>query len=192
MVELITGIAALYLFLHYNCRVLEFIYGFSFFALLLVIFFVDFDLWIIPDEIIIAGLIIGIAGRIFIPSSLPGIVHLENFVSGFSGAIVGYLAFYLLSVAGGFFARQDALGYGDVKFAAMIGAFLGLNTNLFLAFFLAFLLGGLYGIVLMTVFKKRGKTPLPFGTFMAIGAFLSFVWGFELWQWYMRLLTGGI
>jgi len=189
-IELLTGIVGVFLYYHFYPNIFEFIYYFIFYSLLLVIFFIDLDHWIIPDEIILIGVVIGILGNFFLPSGNDKIINLSAGFFSFTGALAGYLAFYLLSVIGSWFARQDALGFGDVKFAALIGAFIGFNAKLPLAFFSAFLLGGLFAIPLLLIYRLRGKTPLPFGTFMALGAFLCAIWGSNLLSWYQRIFFG--
>lgn len=190
LVELLTGLVGVFLYRHFYPNFILFLYYYIFYALLVAVFFIDLDHWIIPDEIILFGLITGLLGSFFLPGVEGKMINWTSGLLSLGGILAGYLSFYLLSITASLFAKQDALGYGDVKFAALIGAFIGLKINLLLAFFSAFLLGGLYAIPLMLIYKLRGKTPLPFGTFMALGAFICVIWGDYLWSWYQRMTFG--
>jgi len=65
----------------------------------------------------------------------------------------------------------------------MIGAFLGWHA-VFVTIFLGAVLGALVGITLMLLQLKGRKDPLPFGPFLALGAFLAMVWGDTMLTWY--------
>ena len=76
------------------------------------------------------------------------------------------------------------MGGGDVKLAAMIGAFVGWQRVL-VAIFLAVVAGGMVGLALLLTGRKRRKDPLPFGPFLALGGLLSALWGPALLGWYL-------
>jgi leader peptidase (prepilin peptidase)/N-methyltransferase len=86
-------------------------------------------------------------------------------------------------------AYPAGMGMGDVKFAALLGAFLGLYA--FLALFLAALAGAISGGVLMALGRAGRRTPLPFGVFMALGAIVTLFAGEEIWAAYIDSLWGG-
>ncbi len=79
--------------------------------------------------------------------------------------------------------HREGMGGGDIKLIAMIGAFLGWPA-VFVTIFLGAVLGALVGIILMLVRLKGRKEPLPFGPFLALGAFLAMVWGDTMLTWY--------
>jgi len=141
----------------------------------IVISFIDFDHQIIPDKISLPGILIGFAASFVLPlhwyDSLLGIL--------FGGGIimaVGYLGEWVF--------KKEAMGGGDVKLMAMIGAFLGWKSALLTIFF-ASLIGAIIGIVMKRI---TGKEYLPFGPFLSIGAFLTFLWGERFLLWYWSLL----
>jgi leader peptidase (prepilin peptidase)/N-methyltransferase len=102
------------------------------------------------------------------------------------GAALG--AAILLAVRWGWkrLTGVDGMGLGDVKMLAMIGAFLGWR-HVWLVLFLASLAGALIGVALMLVQRRSFQSRLPFGTFLALAAYLSSLIGDRLLDWYLNL-----
>jgi leader peptidase (prepilin peptidase)/N-methyltransferase len=84
--------------------------------------------------------------------------------------------------------KREGMGLGDVKLAAMIGAFLGWQ-GLLVAFLLGTLSGSLVGLGLLSAGLKVREEPIPFGPFLALGATGALFWGEGLVRWYWRLLA---
>jgi prepilin signal peptidase PulO-like enzyme (type II secretory pathway) len=78
------------------------------------------------------------------------------------------------------------MGGGDIKLALMVGAFLGYPLVL-VWFLLSFILGALGGILGMVFFKLKGKSAIPFGPYMALGALITAFWGEMILNAYLRL-----
>jgi leader peptidase (prepilin peptidase)/N-methyltransferase len=77
------------------------------------------------------------------------------------------------------------MGGGDVKLAALIGFFLGWKLAL-VALFLAVLVATVFGIGLIIIKRKSRKDAIPFGPFLALGAFFSLLWGNLMIFWYVQ------
>lgn len=192
LLEVVTGLVAALVFHRTGGLCYEFWYYFCFSCLLIVVFFVDLDAWIILDEVNYFGIAVGVLGAWWIPLSpqAPGFLVLGEYgwdVSGVGtgvgnvgwalcGAASGFVLFRGIAVLGSLLARQEAMGWGDVKLAAMIGAFLGPQLGA-VALFLAFPLGAVVAGPVMLLRRTSGKTPVPFGTFMAVGALMAIVAG---------------
>ncbi len=86
---------------------------------------------------------------------------------------------------------REAMGFGDVKFMAMIGAFLGWQATVF-TIFVASIVGAVVGLLQKGVFREQWSRPLPFGPYLALGAFLWIFTGPALWLWYFGLLRGAM
>lgn len=82
---------------------------------------------------------------------------------------------------------REAMGFGDVKFIATIGAFLGWQAVLFTVF-AASVIGAVVGITQKTVAKEEWSRPLPFGPYLALGAILFLFFGKVFVDWYAGLL----
>jgi len=146
---------------------------------LLVLSLIDLQHMLLPDVITLPGIVFGLAA-----SALPGspIRPLE----AAAAAAGGYLAFALVWWIWRRFRGLDALGQGDWKLAAMLGAFLGWPQML-LTVFLACVLGALVGLV---VLRLRGTDRLPFGTFLGVAGVLVVFVGDSLVAWYRGLFGG--
>jgi leader peptidase (prepilin peptidase)/N-methyltransferase len=82
---------------------------------------------------------------------------------------------------------REAMGRGDLKFLACIGAFLGWRAVLF-SVFAGSLLGSIVGIGTLLIGKRVWSAKLPFGPYLAAGALVWMFFGEDLLGWYMRLL----
>ena len=184
LVELLTGVTFFLFYLHYGIQpvlwpYLVMVSGF------IVATFVDFEHRIIPDEVSIGGMIVGVVFSLIVPQ-LHG-THSPFLGVGFSllGVLVGGGSIYLMGVIGDFIFKKETMGGGDVKLMAMVGAFMGWKMAL-LTFFLAPFFGASYGIVE----KIRTKdSTIAYGPFLILGALTSLFWGDKI---IIFVLTGGV
>ncbi len=85
---------------------------------------------------------------------------------------------------------REAMGFGDVKFMAMIGAFLGWQGAVF-TIFAASVFGAVVGLLQKVIAREGWGRPLPFGPYLALAAFVWLFTGPALWLWYVGVLKGG-
>lgn len=95
------------------------------------------------------------------------------------GSLVGWMSLYLVGLLGTIAFRRNAMGFGDVKFLAPIGAFLG-PIGVLYAFFFAAMVGTVVGLPMRLMANRR---EIPFGPWLAVGAVLALVWGPSLHHW---------
>jgi leader peptidase (prepilin peptidase) / N-methyltransferase len=145
-------------------------------TLLLGIAMTDAREYIIPDEFTIGGLAFGLL------FSLAG--GLAGLGQAVLGAALGFGILWLVGAVGTWALKQDAMGGGDIKMMAMVGAFLGWKGVL-LTIFLGALLGSLIFVPLTLVGKKK---LVPFGIFLALGAAAAYVAGPAMYAWYAGYL----
>lgn len=155
---------------------LEALRGAVFGSILLGIAMTDAREYIIPDEFTLGGAVIGLV------FSLMGGLH--GLTSAAIGAVVGFGVLWLVGTVGTWVFKQDAMGGGDIKMMAMVGAFLGWQGTL-LTIFLGALIGSLIFVPLSLVGKKR---LVPFGIFLAIGAAATYLVGPAILTWYSAYL----
>lgn len=216
-VELVTGLAFLACYLRFGYSIDFFAYA-LFISALIVAFVVDLEHFIIPDQVWIASVLIGIGRDIaLIISGGGGLMRLHvpmtqlsfPMLPSIAGMAVCFGVFYVIAYASFYAFRpkdpeqmetyEGAMGGGDVKLAAGIGAVLGAVPAL-VSFFVAVILGTIVGVTLVVVksaVEKRGsvwRTAIPFGPYMVAGA-LAVVFAYSqlqaVWDAWVSLVTPG-
>ena len=173
-VEAATGGLFLAAYLAYGPTV-EFAVAAVLLAALLTLTAIDLAHQIIPDAITLPGIVVGVVASL--------VNRRVTWVESILGVIVGgglFLAIILLSGGG--------MGGGDMKLAAMLGAFLGWKIVL-MSILIGVLVGGAYGLWLLASGRRGRKDPIPFGPFLALGGAVSLFWGERLLAWYLRPLA---
>jgi leader peptidase (prepilin peptidase)/N-methyltransferase len=178
IVELISGVFALGVYLKFGIRLEALIY-YAFIAALLVITFIDIDHQIIPDVVTLPGIPIFFAAGFALPRMTLAESLLGILVGGGSLFLVAWL-YHLLT-------KKEGMGGGDIKLLAMIGAVIGWKGVLF-TIFLASAVGTLAGLLVMLKTRKSMKLAVPFGPFLAIGGITYLFFGPLLIHWYFNLL----
>jgi leader peptidase (prepilin peptidase)/N-methyltransferase len=149
---------------------------------LLVLALIDLEHQILPNVITIPGVVVGI-----VASLLPG--SALTWRESIATAVGGYVALWAFATLARLYYREEALGQGDWKLVAMIGAFLGWRQTM-LSVFLGALLGSIVGMAIVAVGRGTGRTRVPFGTFIAAGALVTQFAGQPIVDWYRELLRG--
>jgi leader peptidase (prepilin peptidase) / N-methyltransferase len=131
----------------------------------------DLEQQIIPNRILLVSAVVGISiAAVADPASLP------------ERAIAALAAGGLLLITA--LVYPAGMGMGDVKLAALMGLYLG--DAVAPALLVGFLSGALVGVALMlregAAARKQG---VPFGPFLALGAFVGLLAGSELIDWYL-------
>lgn len=143
---------------------------------LIALTFIDFDTQLLPDDITLPLLWIGLLFNLN-----TGFTDLKSAVIG---AIAGYLILWSIYWLFKFATGKEGMGYGDFKLLAAIGAWFGWQL-LPAVILLSSVLGAIIGIALI-VFTKRGReTPMPFGPFLAIGGIAALFLGQQLAGFYL-------
>jgi leader peptidase (prepilin peptidase)/N-methyltransferase len=183
LVEALTG--TLFVFSWLNHQSIVALVGMLFIAILISATFIDLDHMIIPDIFSIGGMLLGVMVSIFIPQlhgfSQGGMeAHWYSWIESMLGTFVGTSMIYWIATIGEIILKKPAMGEGDVKFLAAIGAFTGWQGALFSLFGGAFI-GTIIILPYMLIQQlKQPKEPklqeLPFGPFLAIGAIVYFLW----------------
>ena len=175
VVEFLTGIIYIFIFLIYGLTLQSLIYIILSSALI-IIAFIDLNRQIVPDMISLPGIAIGLILSFFVPYI--------SFINSVLGVVVGGGIIFIIGLAGSVIFKKEAMGGGDVKLAAMIGAFLGWKYTI-ISLFLGFFLGALVGIFLILSKIKSKEDMVPFGPFIASGSFITFLWGEKIFSWYV-------
>jgi leader peptidase (prepilin peptidase)/N-methyltransferase len=138
--------------------------------------FIDFDTQLLPDDITLPLLWLGLLFNLN-----NGFIDIKSAVVG---AIAGYLILWFIYWAFKLVTGKEGMGYGDFKLLAAIGAWFGWQL-LPAVILLSSVLGAVIGISLI-LFTKRGREiPMPFGPFLAIGAIAALFLGPQLASYYL-------
>ena len=146
---------------------------------MVVLFAIDLEHQILPDVITLPGIVAGLLFSLFLP---PGAM------SALLGAVAGGGVLFLIAEAWSRLRNVEAMGFGDVKMLAMIGAFLGVQLVL-LTFVLSSFIGGLAGGLLILSGRGTMASKVPFGTFLAVAALIASLYGDGMVNWYIGLYT---
>jgi leader peptidase (prepilin peptidase)/N-methyltransferase len=195
MVELVTGLLFSAIFMKYGLTWLS-LSNAVFISLLICVVLTDIDHWIILDSVSFGGIVLGL-----IFALTPGGI---GFLRSLFSAAVAFLLFFLVRIVSKLILKrrpgytiapkghedeadefQGGMGWGDIKLAGMMGAFLGPSSTA-VALFIGFLLGAFTGITVIITGRNR-RLPLPFGPFLAIGAVVAVFAGQAIWQFYLRI-----
>lgn len=136
---------------------------------------IDWKHLIIPNQIVIVGLITGFL--------IKGLLGETTIIDGFLSSILSFLTLLVVMLLCNFFLKKQSMGMGDVKLAAVIGLFLGYRDFL-IALWLAAVTGAFYGIITnklsnrqlsnrqssITNHQSRITHLIPFGSFLAVAA----------------------
>lgn len=145
---------------------------------LIALTFIDADTTLLPDDITLPllwlGLLVNIGGMF------------ADISSATLGAIGGYLVLWSVFWAFKLLTGKEGMGYGDFKLLAAIGAWLGWQI-LPLVILLSAAVGTVVGIAGI-VLKGRDKgAKLPFGPYLATAGFIALLWGRQLNAWYLGI-----
>ena len=175
VVELLSGIATVAIMTHFGMSMVAVVY-LAFVCGLIVSSFIDLEFQIIPDEISLGGLAVGVLLSVLLPALHGTDSRLISLERSVIGLLVGGGLLYGTGLLGDFIFRKESMGGGDIKLLAMAGSILGWKL-VALTFFIApvfALIPGLFVLVL-----KRSHV-IPYGPFLSIGLVVSLFVGQEL------------
>lgn len=183
LVELLTGLIYLAIYIRYGLSV-ETAALFFLFSILLVVLFIDLKHMIIPNGLVLLGMAGGAlvaVYNLFFPfplyqpsqwyTPLIGMVSASGIL--FIVALIGLLIY----------GNDGAMGMGDVKLFIPIGLFLGWKLAL-LSLFFSVMLGGITCLVLLISRVVNRKSAVPFGPFIVVGTFIAALFGNQVISWY--------
>jgi len=145
-------------------------------AALITATFIDFEHQLIPDVITLPGIFIGLAAAFLFPSIMTETESSSAVVNSLAGILAGGGSIYAVGLFGRWAFKKEAMGGGDVKLMAMIGAFIGWKLVL-LVFFTAPFFGSVVGIILKI---KDNREIIPYGPYISLAAIITIFYGNEI------------
>ena len=175
LVEALTGLLSAFAAWHFG-------YGWAAAGALLLIWalialtFVDFDTQLLPDDITLPLLWLGLLfnlGAVYVP------LH-----EAVTGAVIGYMVLWSVYWLFKLITGKEGMGYGDFKLLAAVGAWLGWKM-LPLVILLSSFIGAVVGIALIVLARHGRSVPIPFGPYLAGGGLVALFWGPPIVQAYL-------
>ncbi len=143
-------------------------------AFMVAITFIDLDHQIILDGMLALLAVSGLALQL--------VTGAVGFWSMWLGALIGGGLLLALAII-----SRGGMGGGDVKFAAALGFWLGW-PGIVLGLFIGFVAGGLVSVLLLVTGLRGRKDFIPFGPFIALGAWIALLYGKTILAWYFSFL----
>ncbi len=175
LIEALTGALiglVAYKFGYTYSALFAFIYVFA----LVTLTFIDFDTQLLPDDITLPLLWLGLIFNLN-----TGFTDLKSAVLG---AIFGYLILWSVYWLFKLVTGKEGMGYGDFKLLGAIGAWFGWQL-LPAVILLSSVLGAVIGIGMIALRGKTGNTAIPFGPFLALGGIAALFFGQQLAGFYL-------
>lgn len=184
LVELVTAGLFFLMFYHFGLT-LEFLLAIVFIGVLLPIAVIDARYYIIPNGLIVTGLILGsvVVGAIAYQRA-----DIWYLLTRLIGAVAGGFGLWLIAVVGRAVLRKKAMGGGDIKLMILNGLFLGAWPELAMVIGFSALSGAFVGSMLIILGHKSRQSPIPYGPFLAGAAVLVLLWGDRLWSLYLQFV----
>ncbi|MCW8865991.1 MAG: A24 family peptidase [Colwellia sp.] len=141
---------------------------------------IDLDHMLLPDQIVMPllwlGLLVNINGT-FTPLT-----------DAVIGAAVGYMSLFSVFWLFKLLTGKEGMGHGDFKLFALFGAWLGWQL-LPILILMASIVGAIIGISLMIFKNHQREQAIPFGPYLAVAGWITFLWGEGIWAWYLALIS---
>ncbi len=174
-VELITGLLSAAVVYKFGWTV-QSLFGLVFTWVLVTLSFIDIDHQLLPDDIVLPTLWLGLTINLFDVYS--------DTTSSLVGAIAGYLVFWTVFQVFLKLTGKEGMGHGDFKLLALLGAWLGWQY-LPQIVLISTLVGTVFGVAIMVRKQSGTNLAIPFGPYIALAGWIAFYFGTDINNWYL-------
>ena len=178
VVEILTGIIFLLLFLKFGLSI-EYFFYLVLLCILICVTFIDYDYKIIPDEFILLGFGYGLIYRLIMYVFMKESIDTINILLGF---LIGGGFFLLIAIV-----SNGGMGGGDIKLMAMLGFLLGWKKIVLISF-LSFAIGSIFSMGLLLTKIKTRKDSIPFGPFISLSTAIAIFHYEDIIYWYLNFI----
>ncbi len=166
--ELVTAILSAAVIVHFGATP-EGLAALVFTWMLIVATGIDFDHQLLPDQITLPLMWLGLGLNLW----LGLFASLED---ALIGAMAGYLSLWAVFHLFRLLTGKEGMGYGDFKLLAAVGAWMGWQV-LPVVILLASLVGAISGIAIMIATRRGKEVPIAFGPYLAAAGWIALLWG---------------
>jgi len=131
----------------------------------------DLDHLVIPDGLTLGGVLAGITASYFVPELQQVSDGTEAMLRSALSAAVGGAFLWALAKTSSWLLQKDAMGMGDAKLLAALGAFLGWKSLIWIVAGSS-VLGSLFGLTILAKRKRKLGVKIPYGPFLALAAII--------------------
>lgn len=181
--ELLTGVLFSLCYLSYGIT-FKFFIGITLISILIIISVSDFKYYIIPDEVLITGVVLVII-ELIINCIVNNISIIEGILIPIINGLISFFTLYLFKIIGDKIFKKESLGGGDIKLLFFIGLVLGFDMSIVTIFFASFIALPFSVVGLL----KNNSNMIPFGPYLSISAVIILLSKLDL-NIIFNLLTG--
>ena len=167
LIELLTAVLSVAVIVHFGAT-LQGIAALFLTWLLITLSFIDIDHQLLPDNLTLPWLWVGLALSLFGVFSVP--------TDSIIGALAGYLSLWAVYQLFKLATGKEGMGYGDFKLLALFGAWLGWQA-LPVIILLSSVVGTVIGGGMMLIRGQDRSIPIPFGPYLAVAGWVALLWG---------------
>lgn len=150
---------------------------------------VDLKHYILPDRVTLGGIVAGLIFSPWVPKLHGETTALAGLTASAIGAATGFFGLWAVAWIGEKIFKKEAMGFGDVKLMGAVGALMGWPGVIFTITISSFI-GSIVGVTLILAGKRKWQGRLPYGPFIAAAAILWVLGGGELFESYLRWVSG--
>lgn len=151
----------------------------SFTLVLVSLTFIDVDHYLLPDQLTLGLLWLGLAYSLISPFTSPQ--------SAILGAIFGYASLFSIYYLFKLLTGKEGMGFGDFKLLAALGAWCGYQ-QLLIVILLSSAVGAVLGVLAIMLMKRDHNQPIPFGPYLAVAGWITLLYGDAITHWYLSNL----
>lgn len=172
--ELLTGVLFLLSYLKFGLT-LDFLIAITFISVLIIISISDVKYFIIPDEVLITGVILIII-ELIIKTFVNDLTIFNGVIMPILNGLGAFALLFLFKCLGDLMFKTESLGGGDIKLLFLIGLALGFDMAIVTIFIASFIALPLSIISLV----KNNNNILPFGPYLSVAATIIILTGLNL------------
>ena len=176
LIELLTALMSTFVVFHFGWSI-QAVFALIVTWYLIAISMIDYDTMVIPDQFSLSLLWLGLLASLWMVFVDPA--------TSIKGALLGYLLLWAVFHLFKLLTGKEGMGYGDFKLLAAGGAWFGMQSTVLIVIMSA-LAGSVIGGLFLLLTKNNKDKHIPFGPYLAVGMWITMLYGEQIIQAYLR------